>query len=134
MGVRRKKRGVTHTVAGPTAGRDRAPLKEKYNFPIRLDPSIPRGAFVLEAPPPGTAAALIAASRDAGTCPVPDPAALLELQALCDHNDKQSDPKKRVAAPKAIAMLRTWGWAGNSRSALDRLCRASLGRTSYGTA
>lgn len=61
------------------------------------------------------------------------PACQAELAKVCAYNDG-TPWGKRVSADAAIVMCRKMGWTGTSRNALDTVCRASLGRKSYGVA
>ncbi len=81
--------------------------------------------------PKPTAAELIAAVRGGTSTGVPTPAALAELREIIEYNDTESAPTKRVGQDAAIALLRSHGWQGCSRSALLHLCRTVLSRSSW---
>jgi hypothetical protein len=60
--------------------------------------------------------------------------ALRELRAVVEHNDVVGARNSlRVNGDKTVAMLQTHGWPGRTHKALDKLCRESLGRKSFGT-
>lgn len=82
---------------------------------------------------PKTAAELIAA-RSVPALADPPAAALKELKELLEYNDGQSSPNRRIGSTEAVTMLRTHGWQGAGRTALDSLCVRVFGRGSYGTA
>lgn len=65
--------------------------------------------------------------------PAPSPAALKDLQKVIAYNDGTSHMRQRVSAEDAITLLKSHGWTGAGRTALDALCRTHLGRRSYGT-
>jgi hypothetical protein len=82
------------------------------------------------------AAALIAKAQASThtTIAVPSDVALAELRKVLAHNDARGvSSRGRVSREAAIEMLKALGWTGSGRSALDALCRAQLGRRSYGT-
>ena len=73
-----------------------------------------------------------AVAKDAGRTPLPDAATVAELARIAEYNDGAVH-KARVTIPDAIAFLRSRGWTGNCKQALDRLCVSALGRKSWGT-
>lgn len=94
---------------------------------------MPKKQVRASADAPVGAAALIEAKQAARKLPAPSSAALTELRKLCDYNDGVAKMALRVSATDAVAMLRSRGWSGTARSALDSVCREHLGRRSYGS-
>jgi hypothetical protein len=79
------------------------------------------------------AAALINKASTELVLQPPSPVALAELRKLLDHNDACGGMRGRVRAERAVEMMRSLGWSGASRKALDSLCVRVFRRSSYGT-
>ncbi len=84
---------------------------------------------------PSPAAALIAKAKNPKTVEDVGSGGIEALRELIAHNDSISrSDSSRVSADAATKMLRDhFGWSGNSRCALNSLCRRLFGRTSWGT-
>lgn len=72
-----------------------------------------------------------AKARASGTPPL-NALALEHLQELIEYNDSVSGTSGRVSIAEACNSLQTFGWKGG-RDALNAVCRAQLGRKSFGT-
>lgn len=68
-----------------------------------------------------------------GTTKSAPPEVIDAVRRFVEHNDANSAPTKKVGADVAITVLQGLGWVGQSKSALDSLCRRALGRKSWGT-
>lgn len=83
---------------------------------------------------PRTAAELIATKvvgRPDNTLPLPCAEALVQLAEMLTHNDSGAQP--HMSREDAIELLQGYGWAGNSKQALDTLCK-KIGRASFAKA
>lgn len=79
---------------------------------------------------PIAASELIGLRTQRRSVPPPSKEAIVELRKLCQHNDTAST-SRRVGREAAIALLKSYGWAGGSDSALNLLCIMALQRKSY---
>ena len=60
--------------------------------------------------------------------------AMDEVERICEYNDSVGVNCRRISAATVVDKLRSeFGWEGNSRRHLNKLCQKRLGRQSYGT-
>ena len=78
-----------------------------------------------------TAADAIAKAKASERYAPPTKEALVELRAICKHNDDQISSNKRVSWREALRVLHSHGWHGKSIRTLDKLCQEHLGRKGY---